>query len=258
MGEERTDLRAVVWNCAGAFARKAAALDALRPDIAIVAECRRDDVPTATGGAVWIGAEGGKGLAVLAAGGWMVCPVPLVVTERWFLPVLLRRGDVELRMLAVWVKPDGRYVAPTLRALEHCRSFLAEGPCIVAGDFNQNIRFDRPPRRAGVIRPGFVDVVACFRAIGLASAWHTWRVEPFGQETASTLFMHRRQSRGYHIDYVFLVEALLAGVRNVAIGTFEDWIATGLSDHAPVIVDIDIAGLSEPGRPRAGHPAFSP
>jgi hypothetical protein len=29
-------------------------------------------------------------------------------------------------------------------------------------------------------------------------------------------------------------------VRELAIGTFEDWCGAGLSDHVPIVVDVDL------------------
>jgi hypothetical protein len=37
-------------------------------------------------------------------------------------------------------------------------------------------------------------------------------------------------------------------INNVNVGAFSDWVATGLSDHVPLIVDTDIAAAAQPGR----------
>jgi exodeoxyribonuclease-3 len=53
-----------------------------------------------------------------------------------------------------------------------------------------------------------------------------------------TLYWRDRTKDGptYHIDYVFLPSSRIERAR-VEIGSFEAW--CGLSDHVPVVVDLD-------------------
>jgi len=44
----------------------------------------------------------------------------------------------------------------------------------------------------------------------------------------------------YHIDYVFLPAAWIGKVNHLSVDTFETWCGAGLSDHVPVIVDVDV------------------
>jgi exodeoxyribonuclease III len=50
----------------------------------------------------------------------------------------------------------------------------------------------------------------------------------------------KRDGPTYHIDYIFLPTQWLGHVRELDIGTFEDWCGSGLSDHVPIVVDIDL------------------
>ena len=69
-------MRLVAWNCNGAFHRKSAVLAALAPDVAILSECadleilRRKAPPFAPTGALWMGDNPQRGLAVFSFGGY--------------------------------------------------------------------------------------------------------------------------------------------------------------------------------------------
>ena len=59
-------------------------------------------------------------------------------------------------------------------------------------------------------------------------------------ETEPTLYWRDRLKDGptYHIDYVFLPRDWAAGVREMTLGSFEDWCGARLSDHVPLVVDV--------------------
>jgi len=60
----------------------------------------------------------------------------------------------------------------------------------------------------------------------------------------------------YHIDYYFIPDEWIKSILNVTVGDFEDWVGRGLSDHVPLIVDIDemkINSKSNHQKPITGH-----
>ena len=59
-----------------------------------------------------------------------------------------------------------------------------------------------------------------------------------GAELHPTFYWRTRTT--YHIDYVFVPRRSMGGVRSVVVGSRADWIASGLSDHAPLIIDFDL------------------
>jgi len=77
-------------------------------------------------------------------------------------------------------------------------------------------------------------------SFGLVSAYHAIRGEAHGAESEPTLYWRDRTKDGptYHIDYVFLPSHLVGRAR-IEIGSFETWCGAGLSDHVPVVVDLD-------------------
>lgn len=49
--------------------------------------------------------------------------------------------------------------------------------------------------------------------------------------------------RRYRCDFVSLPEPLLERTHRAAVGSWTDWIETGLSDHIPVLVDMELDGF---------------
>ncbi len=227
-------LRLVAWNCAGGFQRKRSALEALEPDIAVVAEVRRHALTEAelkAGRALWIG-DGGKGLAVLAANGWRLQAGASPAADRWFMPVVATRRGIAVRLIAAWVMPAPDYVQPTRRALAELDDFLSAGPCLFVGDLNHNIRLDGTRSRER-----FRGIVERLTAAGLVSVWHAVTGEAHGAESRPTLYFLWNEVRPFHIDYVF---APAGWARAATVGNYADWVATRLSDHVPVTVDLRV------------------
>lgn len=252
-------MRLVAWNCNMALHRKLAALLALRPDVAVIAECAsperlQDKLADALPGApVWIGANRDKGLAVFAFNGYRAALAAGYRRSVRFVAPVRIEGPFALNLLAVWAQnfSDGirrkRQPGPLRLALTRdYRDFLADGPAIVAGDFNNNIFWDRPGYLIN-----HAHTVELLARCGLVSAYHHARGEAQGAETEPTHYWRDRRKDGptYHIDYVFLPRAWTTGLREMSVGSFEDWCGAGLSDHVPLVVDI---ALDETEKSTAG------
>ncbi len=60
-----------------------------------------------------------------------------------------------------------------------------------------------------------------------------------GTRFVPLFFDERRRKLGWHIDYVLMHREQLHRVRNVELGDFWEWVASGRSDHVPLIIDLD-------------------
>jgi exodeoxyribonuclease-3 len=240
-------VRVVAWNCGAGFHRKAAALAALRPDVAVVGECCAPEilarkaegfVPSSV---VWAGGNPNKGLAVLAFGRYRLeLAGEPDATITYALPVRVS-GPVAFNLLGLWAHhPNGpprvAEPGPTLTALRRYGDFLRERPAIVAGDFNNHPRWDRPGKSSN-----HANAVAALAALGLISAYHAFCGLAPGAERHPTLYWRDRTRKGpsYHIDYVFMPEPALPALRRIRVGRHHEWVASGLSDHVPLILDLD-------------------
>jgi exodeoxyribonuclease III len=254
-------VRLVTWNCCMALHRKFDAVLRLQPDIAIICECAEPKRLLASGinglssVPVWIGHHPNKGLGVFAFNGYTArLADPFYPTLRHVAPVSVT-GPTEFNLLAVWAQNGSGGVSrkhqlgPLRRAIGKYRAFLAERPAVVAGDLNNNVLWHRPGWRIN-----HVNAVADLEKKGLISAYHHVRGEAQGSELEPTLYWRDRKRNGptYHIDYVFLPSRWLSLVREVSVGTFEDWCGSGLSDHVPIVVDVALEPESGPlpSRPR--------
>src|SRR6478672_828888 len=138
-------MRIVSWNCCDGFERKFGHLERLRPDIAVISECRPECLRSAglSSQSFWIGDPGRKGLAVICYDGWRIVEPGPVVTQKWFAPLSLTNSEQTIQLVAVWLNDGADYVIPSIAAWETLRPFIEGGPTILAGDFNQSVVFDK-------------------------------------------------------------------------------------------------------------------
>jgi hypothetical protein len=71
--------------------------------------------------------------------------------------------------------------------------------------------------------------------LGLRSIYHEMTGESLGRESHGTHFHTWNPEKPYHIDYVYAHQAMR--VQRVSIEPYSEWCK--VSDHAPVVVDID-------------------
>lgn len=238
-------MRIVAWNCAKAFHNKIDRLLALQPDVAVVSECAAPEVlarkcrlPEFSAPPIWHGDGPNWGVGVFFFNGWagrrhqqfdrnlkLLLPVEVTKPQRF-------------NLLAVWA-PTGLKKAepgPVREAIEIYRKFLKEKDTVIAGDFNHNVKFDKP---------GFAnnhrDTVSILNGYGLASAYHIQTGEAQGEETVPTFHLFGKKDRRYHIDYIFLPSAWTERAFDLQVGRYDDWVAPGtgmngrsLSDHVPL------------------------
>ncbi len=233
-----------------AFHRKVDAVLDLNPDIAVISECAKPEILLERGAnawmegdPVWIGKNPNKGLGVFAFNDYSAS-----LAEPWhpylahIAPVQIQ-GPTEFNILAVWAQnmSGGTYrkgqSGPLRRALSAYRDFLTNRPTIVAGDFNNNIFWDKPGWRMN-----HQTVVDKLSELGLVSAYHESMREAQGAETVPTHYWRDRKKDGptYHIDYAFVPTTWMWMLKQFELGTFEDWCGNGFSDHVPLILDIDV------------------
>lgn len=229
-------MRLISWNVCDGFTRKFGHLERLKPDIAILQEVRPSCLAYAnlSDRAIWIGDEGQKGLVAVSYGDWSLSPAPIQVTERWFVPMIACKGELSIHVVAVWVDSAKECGPPTLRAIEQLRGFISSAPTIIAGDFNHCVAMDA---RKGAGRR-FSEILAALSELDLTSAWHGFHDEVHGAETAATLYWTWNAERRFHIDFAFHSSALR--VTHAALGNFDAYVPTRISDHVPLTVDFSV------------------
>lgn len=232
-------MKFATWNCAMALQKKFEKLLTLEADILVVQECSRRFIKEIIGRegwtAAWFGKNPNKGLAVLVRAPWTIREAN-VLKPRWAGKVLID-GPAPIALFPVWACKSKRPAAEYIEQVHLLLDIIEKSPLpsftIVAGDFNSNTRWDGEHRLKS-----HSAAVDRFRGLGLESAYHFSFGEPHGAERRETFWFTRNKSKTYHIDYAFLSRALLPRLKRVEVGHHGDWLS--LSDHAPVLVELDL------------------
>jgi endonuclease/exonuclease/phosphatase family metal-dependent hydrolase len=233
-------LRITTWNVGMALGRKLTALESLAADIAVLQEVSRDDIMR--GGGCWAGNLPSKGLGVMAAPGWSLAVHPAWDRRIEFIVPIEVHGPVDFLLFATWVMharaveryPESPNRWQMLQALDVYAPLFRGGCCVVAGDFNNAVRWDKPGRVSN-----HAEAVSRLEDLGLISAYHESRGCNQGCEPDPTLYWTWNRDLGYHIDFVWLPRTWSASVTAVEIGSYDAWVAARLSDHLPITVELD-------------------
>lgn len=227
-------MKIITWNCNGALRKKYHLIDNLYADIFVIQECEN---PSNVGGEYekwaknycWIGKNKNKGLGIFAE-----AKINLEQLDwgdnglQQFLPC---RVNDSFNLIAVWTKqansPNFGYIGQLWKYLQLNKSKIAIDPCLICGDFNSNVCWDEWDRWWN-----HSDVVRELHEIDIHSVYHLAMKEEQGKESQPTLYLHRKTTKPYHIDYAFASKTLLDIDGTVDIGKHEAWLAH--SDHMPL------------------------
>ncbi|MEM8646476.1 MAG: hypothetical protein AAGF86_09025 [Pseudomonadota bacterium] len=234
-----------------ALHRKFDALMRLKPDVAVISECANlERLDARSGGAwiegdpVWVGNNPNKGLAVFTFNGFSARLFqPHHPTLRYILPVHIE-GPLPFNLLAVWAQNASggstrkHQLGPLRRALAKYTPDFLQHPSVIAGDLNNNVIWDRPGWRIN-----HKAQVTIMERLGLVSAYHALSGEADGAETVPTHYWRDRKKDGptYHIDYIFAPQPWLTQIKEFQVGSFEEWCGAGLSDHVPLVMEVQPA-----------------
>lgn len=237
-------MRLITWNCQGAFRKKAEEILKLQPDILVVPECEHPDklkfspMTPKPNDIYWYSDGGGKGIGLFSYSNYKFELLPGFNPEfRYILPFRLIDKKNSFNFLAVWAMDnkenyEARYIGQVWLAINYYKDLL-DNKTILIGDFNSNKIWDYKDRVGN-----HSDVVNKLASKDIYSVYHKIFDMEHGKEKHPTLYMYRKKEKPYHIDYCFVSTDLLEKVKEVEIGTYENW-AT-LSDHCPLNINFEL------------------
>lgn len=234
-------MRIVSWNCAMGLAKKRHLIEALHPDIAILAEVSEKAIEESVAPfKAWVGSNPNKGLGVV---GFADRTYERHEPERqlpWHIPFTVDGMNI-IGLWAHVLDKDLKYVRVTHKIVNHHEDFLRHSPSLLIGDFNSSTKWDHLHKGRNHSM-----LVEKLEQLGLHSAYHRQEIAAQGTEPHPTFYFTRNAAKPHHIDYAFIGGATAA----VTVGHHVEWLRH--SDHMPLILDID-----EPRMPDVGAGNFS-
>lgn len=241
MKKERMTI--VTWNCARAFNKKHLLLESIKSDLAIIPECESleklgDSCKRMFPRAVWFGDNLNKGLGVFANTQYELSVHPAYDERfKWVVPIRVTNGRaVNFTLIAVWTKKlkDQKlsYIGQLFMALQQYESLLQKETCLIIGDFNSNVIWDKKRWM------NHSEVVEMLRKYGIESAYHWFYGEEQGQETRPTHYFRYNRNMPFHIDYAFIPVDWMNRLETVDVGTYDEWRYAAPSDHVPLILKL--------------------
>jgi len=232
-------MRLITWNSNMAFRKKYKSIMQYDPDIVIIQECENlekidfVEIKRPLIDSIWVGDNEFKGIGIFSFSNKISIADFYNPEFRYIIPFKVD----DYYILAVWAMDDkenheNRYIAQVWLAINYYENILHKNRIIIIGDFNSNKIWDKKKRIAN-----HSNVVKYLDKFKICSVYHRVNNEEQGKESLNTFFMHRNENKGYHIDYCFLSYELLDKIVSFEIGKYNDW--KGLSDHCPIILDLD-------------------
>lgn len=226
-----------------AFRKKAEFILAEQPDILIVPECEHPDKlifksdVTKSRDQFWFGQNLNKGVGIFSYSDFKIELLSIHNPEfKYVLPLSIKNDEIEFIVFAIWAqKPKNHdcYTEQIWNAVHFYDNLLNKENVILVGDFNSSSIWDKPNRIYN-----HTNLVNLLKDKNIYSTYHSFYNQEQGKETISTLFMHRKIERPYHIDFCFASKNLIDKIKSVEIGKYENW--TKHSDHKPVAVKFQI------------------
>ena len=239
-------MKIVSWNCRSGFTeKKALYIDKYSADIYVIQECTKENVDTLKDfkkHSIWYGdnIDGKYGIGIFSDTYSIELLPEMNPDFRYVIPFRVYNINHSFILFAVWTKEKDKnsknikYTKQTWNAInfEDYKNIF-NGPVILVGDFNSNNFWDNEYQRNKV--PTHNDIINKLKEYNIESAYHKFFNCEDGFEKDPTLLW---QNQTFHIDYCFVSSNF--EINNVQIESVEELKNAKLSDHCPLIVDVEV------------------
>ena len=227
-------MKVITWNCNLKFKEKFELVGSYDPDICFIQECEKlspNFFPNYK--YFWTGRNEKKGLGVLTKKNDFFLDEFHNKNLINFLPI---KSD-NIKLLGVWSfnhrasKFGSGVSGNTIDAINFYEDWFGKKneKCIVAGDFNNSLIWDKNGNANN-----FKNINDHLKDLGFVSSYHELKRETFGKESSATFFHTKKESKKYHIDYIYSKDL---NPVELEVGSYSEWIS--YSDHSPLIVEVD-------------------
>ena len=219
----------------------------MNPDIIVIQEC--EDLKTINfdlfsntpSDIYWIGDNPKKGLGVITFNDFKISLYEDYDNSyKYILPLEISKNNIIFNLIGVWTQMVGKhnkdhknYIRQVILSMEKYDSFIKPDNTIIIGDFNSNLKWEKPYKH---IDNDHKYVVEELQKKGIESSYHYHFKEEQGGESRPTFFYHHKQEKPFHLDFCFLSKNLIERLNKLEVGKYEDWIK--YSDHVPIIIEI--------------------
>jgi len=164
------------------------------------------------------------------------------VNFRYIVPYKIFSNDYEFILFSIWTKDKDEnnkkieYTEQTWKAInfDGYKKYLSSS-IILVGDFNSNNFWEKNYNINKVHSHN--NIIEKLNEYNIESAYHKYNNCINGNEKDPTLLWQMNINNKFHIDYCFISENFK--IKSVNIGSLKEWEENKLSDHCPLIIEIE-------------------
>lgn len=242
-------MRIVSWNCKIGFSRnKAEYINKYNADIYIIQECTKNDIEQLKDFkkySTWYGDNIDSTYGVGYFSDNYQCKLlPENNNEfRYVVPYEISGENTQFTLFSIWTKDKDinnkkiEYTEQTWKAINYdvYKKYLNKSVLLI-GDFNSNNYWHKQYKEKKV--PAHSDIIEKLSELNIISVYHEYYKCINGKEEDPTLLWQMNETQRFHIDYCFA--SLDFKINKIEVGTINEWRKTRLSDHCPLIIELEL------------------
>ena len=164
------------------------------------------------------------------------------VNFRYIVPYKIFNNEYEFVLFSIWTKDKDEnnkkidYTEQTWKAINYdgYKKYLSNS-IILVGDFNSNNFWEKNYISNKVHSHN--NIIEKLHEYNIESVYHKYNNCINGNEKDPTLLWQMNIKNKFHIDYCFVSENYK--IRSVNVGSLKEWEENKLSDHCPLIIEIE-------------------
>ena len=242
-------MKIVSWNCKVGFNRKKAEyINKYNADIYIIQECTKKDIEQLKDFKKYSTWYGDNIDSIYGVGYFSDNYQCKLLPEhnnafRYVVPYEISGENEHFTIFSIWTKDKDidnkkiEYTEQVWKAINYdaYKQYLNNSALLI-GDFNSNNYWHKQYIAKKV--PSQSDIIKKLSELNIVSVYHEYYKCINGKEEDPTLLWQMSEVQRFHIDYCFA--SLDFNIKNIEIGTINEWRKTKYSDHCPLIIELEL------------------